>query len=223
MLSATAIETVFERLAESHPPPKPVATDLGVKIRRTPFQSLVATVLSAQSRDAMTRKAADQLFAVAKTPEDLVKLDEAEIASLIKPCGLYNAKARNLKRLARALIDDHDGQVPKTRSELMKIPGVGRKVTDIMLRFVYGEPVVAVDTHVNRVARRLGLSAGKTEAKVAADLDEKIPQDFKMGAHMWLLNHGKRFCRSRAPRCADCPLNDLCERNGVSAQTLRNA
>jgi endonuclease-3 len=220
VLEADQIDELFRRLAAAAPeenrpaqrdPDHPIQTKLG----RDAFGSLVGVMLSAQSRDAMTAKAKRQLLAVAATPEAILALPEAEIAALIKACGLYNMKARNLKRMCAALIEHHAGVVPATRKELMALPGVGRKCADIMLRFTFGEPEIAVDTHVYRVARRTGLSHGKTEARVAADLDDRVPERWRWGAHMWLLTHGKRCCRSRRPACAACGLADLCERNGV--------
>jgi endonuclease-3 len=171
----------------------------------------VSCLLSAQSRDANTAKARDQLFALATTPTTILELSDADVAEAIKPCGLYNTKTRNLKRLCRALVDEHDGRVPDTRRGLMALPGIGRKCADIMLRFTFDEPTIAVDTHVFRVSRRLGLAGGRTEAQVAAELDERVPSWAKRDGHLWLLRHGKRTCRSRTPRCGDCVLSDLCE------------
>ncbi len=201
------VTAVMERLAAAARTP---VTDVGVKRRRSAFQSLVACLLSAQSRDANTKKAADALFAAAATPAAILALDEARIAELIRPCGLYNSKARNLKRLCRDLLDRHGGEVPSDREGLMALPGIGRKCADIMLRFVYGEPVIAVDTHVFRAARRLGLSQASTADGVARDLEATVPARFKHDAHLLLLEHGKRICRSRQPRCDACVLAELC-------------
>lgn len=213
MLNASQIETVFERLSKAAPEHQaPPASKIG----KNPFRSLISVVLSAQSRDEMTAKARDQLFAVADTPEAILMLPEDELAELIKPCGLYNMKARNVQKLCRALIEDHGGVVPSSRKALEALPGVGRKSADIMLRFVFDEPVVAVDTHVHRVCNRLGLARGKTEAQTARDLAPKVPDRYGWGAHIWLLEHGKMFCKSRKPRCESCPLADLCERNGLN-------
>ena len=201
------IEAIFEALqAEAGAP----VTDVNVKRRRSPFRSLVACLLSAQSRDANTKRAADALFDRATTPEAILALDEAEIARLIQPCGLYNTKARNLHKLCRALVDDHGGVVPTDRAGLMALPGIGRKCADIMLRFVFHEPAIAVDTHVYRVATRIGLSDGRTAEQVAHDLEAVVPERFAMQAHMLLLEHGKRICRSRAPRCGICPVAPRC-------------
>ena len=226
MLEADQIDELFRRLAaaapeENRPTPQDPNHPIQTKLGSDAFGSLVGVMLSAQSRDAMTAKAKRQLLAVAATPEAILALSEAEIAALIKPCGLYNMKARNLKRMCAALIEYHAGVVPATRKELMALPGVGRKCADIILRFTFGEPEIAVDTHVFRVARRTGLSHGKTEARVAADLDERVPEPWRWGAHMWLLTHGKRCCRSRRPACASCGLADLCERNGVEPSSPR--
>lgn len=180
------------------------------KLAANPFRALVSVMLSAQSRDAMTARARDKLFAVADTAEAILALPPQQLASLIKDCGLYNIKARNLQRMCRALLDQHGGEVPTTREGLMALPGVGRKCADIMTRFVYNRPDIPVDTHVFRVARRLELVAGRSEAKVAEALDREVPDGYRWGAHMWLLNHGKRYCLARAPRCGDCPLADLC-------------
>jgi len=212
MLTDCLIDAVFTRLAAAAPehgaPPSKMQSD--------PFRSLVSVVLSAQSRDQMTAQARDQLFAVADTPEAILGLPEAEIAKLIKPCGLYNMKARNVLKLCRALLDRHGGKVPDTRRDLEALPGVGRKSADIILRFTFGRPTVAVDTHVHRVCNRLGLARGKTEAQTARDLEPKVPARFAWGAHVWLLEHGKQVCKSRRPLCAACPLADLCERNGLT-------
>lgn len=217
MLSASQIETVFARLKKAAPEHQaPPASKIG----KNPFRSLISVVLSAQSRDEMTAKARDQLFAVADTPEAILMLPEDELAALIKPCGLYNMKARNVQKLCRALLDRYGGAVPSDRKALEALPGVGRKSADIMLRFVFDQPVVAVDTHVHRVCNRLGLAHGKTEAQTARDLAPKVPSRYGWGAHIWLLEHGKVFCKSRKPRCESCPLADLCERNGLSGNGL---
>jgi len=220
VLEADQIDELFRRLAETapeenRPTPRDRNHPIQTKLGRDAFGSLVGVMLSAQSRDAMTARAKRQLLTVAATPEAILALPEDEIAALIKPCGLYNMKARNLKRMCAGLIEHHRGVVPATRKELMALPGVGRKCADIMLRFTFGEPEIPVDTHVFRVARRTGLAQGKTEAQLAAHLDDRVPARWRWGAHMWLLNHGKRCCRSRRPACMACGLSDLCERNGV--------
>lgn len=218
LLDADQIDRLFAILAAAAPEenrPEPKDRAIEAKLGQDAFGSLVGVMLSAQSRDAMTALAKRQLLEQAATPEAILALSEAEIAALIKPCGLYNMKARNLKRMCAALLERHGGVVPETRPALMALPGVGRKCADIMLRFVYGAPEIPVDTHVFRVARRTGLASGKTEAALAAELDGRVPERWRWGAHMWLLNHGKRCCRARRPACEACPIVALCERNGV--------
>ena len=182
-----------------------------VKRGRSPFRAVVSCMLSAQSLDRNTAAASRALFALAATPEGILALDDAAVAAAIRPCGLYNVKTRNLKKMCRALIDDHGGRVPRTREGLMRLPGVGRKCADIVLHFTFGEAVVAVDTHVHRVCNRTGLAEGKTEAKTAESLEARLPEGFGMDGHVLILNHGKKVCRARAPKCGACPVADLCE------------
>ena len=185
-------------------------------MKETSFQSLVAVMLSAQSRDVMTRRATTRLFAEATTPRDMLALEDGRLQELIKDCGLYRMKARNLRAMSAVLLERHRGRVPETRDALMALPGVGRKSADIMLRFVFGAPEIPVDTHVFRVARRLGLARGRTEPQVASELDAAVPARWRWGAHVWLLEHGKAICRSRRPRCPDCLLADLCPKLGLA-------
>jgi endonuclease-3 len=210
MLSDDQVAAVFRRFA-AYDPPDRQRRKRHVKEDPDHFKALVSCLLSAQSRDANTAKARDALFALADTPAEILALDDAELAAAIKPCGLYNAKTRNLKKLCRALLDRHDGAVPTDRKGLMALPGIGRKCADIMLRFSYDQPAIAVDTHVYRVCTRLGLAAGKTEAQVAETLDARAPDWAKRDGHLWLIRHGKRVCTSRAPKCTACFLSDLCE------------
>jgi endonuclease III len=213
VLGDAAVEEVFRRFHERKPEQDVIPE---IKVKDTVFKSLVSVMLSAQSRDANTAKATRKLFAVAETPEAILALPDERLQDLIKDAGLYRMKARNIKRMCEALLAAHGGVVPSTREELMRLPGVGRKSADIMLRFVFGEAAVAVDTHVFRVSNRLGLAHGKVEAQVARQLEHRIPPRWRWGAHIWLLEHGKELCRSRRPRCEACFLVDLCERNGVA-------
>ena len=217
MLGEAAVEEVFRRFCERKPEQDVIPE---VKVKDTVFKSLVSVMLSAQSRDANTAKATRKLFAVAETPGAILALPDERLQELIKDAGLYRMKARNIKRMCEALLAGHAGVVPSSREELMRLPGVGRKSADIMLRFVFGEAAVAVDTHVFRVSNRLGLAHGKVETQVARQLEHRIPPRWRWGAHIWLLEHGKELCRSRRPRCEACFLVDLCERNGVA---LRDA
>lgn len=207
MLSEKQIETFFRRLAEANPrksSPPTAKTDADL------FRSLVGCLLSAQSKDENTLKAKTQLFEIADTPESILTLDDQVIATAIRPCGLYNVKTRNLKNLCRAIISDCQGHVPTDRKGLMALPGIGRKCADIMLLFSFGNPVIAVDTHVHRVSNRTGLANGKTEAATAQSLDERAPSWAKMDGHMWILEFGKKTCRARSPKCQNCLVVDLC-------------
>lgn len=201
------IDEAFERLKSISPDDRMRKT---VKDDRVAFRALVACLLSAQSRDANTAKAKNGLFALADTPAGILALDDQAIALAIKPAGLYNVKTRNLKRFCAALIEEHGEVVPRDRKGLMALPGIGRKCADIMLSFSFGEAVIAVDTHVHRVANRIGLACGKTEAETAKSLETRAPHWAGRESHMWLLRFGKITCRSRAPRCPDCVLHDLC-------------
>lgn len=182
-----------------------------VKAGRDPFRAVVTCMLSAQSLDRNTAAAARALFALADTPAGILALPDAEIAAAIRPCGLYNVKTRNLRKMCAFLLEELGGRVPHDRAGLMSLPGVGRKCADIVLHFTFGEEVVAVDTHVHRVANRTGLAQGRTEAATAASLEARLPEGAARDGHVLLLAHGKRTCRARAPRCGDCAVEDLCE------------
>lgn len=208
MLKPAEIEEVFRRFEARS---SGEVAEPCVKEEADHFRALVSCLLSAQSRDENTAKAKNALFRLADTPETILDLPDADIAAAIKPAGLYNMKTQRLKALCRAMIDDHDGVVPKDRAGLMSLPGIGRKCADIMLLFSFGEATIAVDTHVHRVCNRTGLALGKTEAKTATALDARAPQWAKESGHTWLLEFGKRTCTARAPKCPACFLNDLCE------------
>ena len=206
MLREDLIEDVFRRLEARAGP-----TRAQVKEDTDPFRALVSCLLSAQSLDVNTARARDALFALADTPRGILALPDAAVAAAIKPAGLYNIKTQRVKALCHTLIEECAGVVPQDRAGLMKLPGIGRKCADITLLFTYGEPVIAVDTHVHRVCNRTGLARGKTEARTAQSLDDRAPAWAKRDGHVWLLEFGKRTCRSRKPRCETCFLNDLCE------------
>ncbi|MEM7488039.1 MAG: endonuclease III [Pseudomonadota bacterium] len=207
MLDDDAVIELTHLLRAAYPDaPRPVS-----KGGRDPFRSVVSCMLSAQSLDRNTAAASRALFALADTPEGILALDDDQITTAIRPAGLYNVKARNLRKMCRALLDEHDGRVPTDRKGLMSLPGVGRKCADIVLHFTFGEAVVAVDTHVHRVCNRMGLAEGKTEEQTARSLDARLPDDFRMDGHLILLAHGKRTCRARSPRCDDCRVAHLCE------------
>ncbi|MDJ0894028.1 MAG: endonuclease III [Alphaproteobacteria bacterium] len=212
MLSAPNVDRLFARFAERFPE----RNRRPGKVDADPFRSLVSVMLSAQTTDTMSARASAKLFAVADTPNAVLALQPAHLRALIRDAGLYNNKARSIQAMCRDLQLRFAGEVPSTRRELMSLPGVGRKSADIMLRFVFGEPAVAVDTHVHRVCNRTGLARGKTEAQTAVSLEPRVPDGYRFGAHMWLLEHGKRICKARKPACGQCLLADMCERNGVA-------
>jgi len=183
----------------------------GPKGQPDALRSCISCMLSAQSLDRNTAAATKALFALATTPEEMLALPEERIAQAIKPCGLYNMKARNIRKFCEALLAEHGGVVPDTREGLLLLPGIGRKCADIVLSFTFGKDVIAVDTHVHRVCNRIGLTDEKTADKTAAALEQRSPDWAMRDGHFWLIQFGKRICRSRAPRCEECPVSDLCE------------
>ena len=207
-LDMSDVETVYERLCKAMPGRTPGAK--GPKGQPDAFRSCVSCMLSAQSLDRNTAKAARQLFALARTPEEMLALDERDIADAIRPCGLYNMKARNIRAFCSALLEQHHGKVPDTREALMALPGIGRKCADIVLSFTFGKNVIAVDTHVHRVCNRIGLTDAKTADKTAAQLEQRSPVWALHDGHFWLIQFGKRVCKARAPKCGSCPVSDLC-------------
>ena len=208
LLDAGEIDTAYRRLSERMPGRTRDAK--GPKDQPDPFRSCVSCMLSAQSLDRNTAAATTALFELARTPVEMLALDDAAIAAAIKPCGLYNMKTRNIRKFCVALLKEHGGTVPRTREGLMGLPGIGRKCADIVLSFAFGEDVIAVDTHVHRVCNRTGLARGKTEAKTAESLEARTPGWAMHDGHFWLIQFGKQVCTARAPKCADCFLNDLC-------------
>lgn len=190
----------------------------GPKGQPDAFRSCISCMLSAQSLDRNTAAAAKALFALATTPEEMLALSDEQVARAIRPCGLYNMKTRNIRRFCTALLEDHGGQVPDTREGLLSLPGIGRKCADIVLSFTFGKEVIAVDTHVHRVCNRIGLTEAKTADRTAQQLEERSPQWALRDGHFWLIQFGKRICTARAPRCAACPVNDLCEYYAARAE-----
>lgn len=175
-----------------------------------PFELLVAVVLSAQATDVGVNKATRRLFPVANTPAKIAALGEHGLKRYINTIGLFNAKARNVIALCRQLMALHDGQVPCDRDALEALPGVGRKTANVVLNTAFGEPTIAVDTHIFRVARRLGFSRGRTPLAVEQDLLKVVPDEFRRDAHRWLILHGRYTCKARRPDCPQCPVADLC-------------
>ena len=194
----------FRRLAEENPAP---ATELEYT---NPYTLLVAVVLSAQATDASVNIATRPLFAEVSTPEQMVALGEERVRDAIKTIGLFNTKAKNVIALSKALIRDHRSEVPRTREELEKLPGVGRKTANVVLNTAFGEETFAVDTHIFRVGNRTGLAPGKTPLDVELKLERQVPQPFRRDAHHWLILHGRYTCKARRPECWRCPVVDLC-------------
>jgi len=198
------IEEAFRRFKEANPDPK------GELQHINPFTLLVAVVLSAQATDAGVNKATPALFALADTPEKMVALGEARVRELIKTIGLFRTKAKNVIGLSQKLVAEHSGQVPCSREALEALPGVGRKTANVVLNIAFGEPTIAVDTHIFRVGNRTGLATGKTPFEVEMKLDEVVPAQYKRHAHHWLILHGRYTCVARKPLCEKCIINDLC-------------
>ncbi len=203
-MKRTDVIEMFTRLRELDPHP---TTEL---LYTTPFELLVAVVLSAQATDVGVNKATRKLFAVANTPQAILDLGEDGLKRYINTIGLFNAKAKNLIALCRLLLDRHDGEVPRSREALEALPGVGRKTANVMLNTAFGEPTIAVDTHIFRVANRTGLAPGKDVRAVEDKLLKVIPTEFRHDAHHWLILHGRYVCKARKPDCPHCVIRDLC-------------
>ena len=203
-LSPAEIVELFSRLRALNPRP---TTELEYT---TPFELLVAVVLSAQATDISVNKATRKLYPVANTPAAILALGEDALKGHINTIGLYNAKAANVIALCRQLLDLHDGEVPRTREALEALPGVGRKTANVVLNTAFGEPTIAVDTHIFRVANRTGLAPGKDVRAVEDNLLRVVPDAFLRDAHHWLILHGRYTCKARKPECRACALHDLC-------------
>lgn len=196
---------IYSRLRKENPAP---TTEL---IYNTAFELLVSVILSAQATDVGVNKATRKLFAVADKPADILALGEDGLKDYIRTIGLYNSKAKNILATCQLLLDQHDGQVPRDRESLEKLPGVGRKTANVILNTAFGEPTIAVDTHIFRVSNRTGLAPGKTPLAVEKKLLRVTPDEFKQDAHHWLILHGRYTCKARRPLCPQCVIHDLCE------------
>ncbi len=199
------IQEFFARLKEANPEPK---SDLEYT---NPYTLLVAVVLSAQATDIGVNRAIKELFKTVDTPEKMVGLGVDRLKGYIKTIGLFNTKAKNVIALSEALISDHGGNVPGTMDDLIKLPGVGRKTANVVLNVAFGQPTMAVDTHIFRVSNRTGLAPGKNPAEVEQALLKAVPTEFALHAHHWLILHGRYVCKARTPLCGKCPVPDLCE------------
>lgn len=202
---------VFARLAAGREAPK---TELEY---RNPYTLLVAVVLSAQATDVGVNKATGPLFAKVDTPEAMAALGEEKLREAIRTIGLYRTKARNVIALSRLLVERHGGAVPRDRAALEALPGVGRKTANVVLNSAFGEPTIAVDTHIFRLGNRTGLARGKTPRAVEDRLLDIVPERYKRHAHHWLILHGRYVCKARKPACPDCVLSDLCRYPGKTA------
>ncbi|MGB7580075.1 MAG: endonuclease III [Pseudolabrys sp.] len=199
------IEEAFRRFKAANPEPK------GELQHINPFTLLVAVVLSAQATDAGVNKATPALFALADTPQKMVALGETRVRELIKTIGLFRTKAKNVVALSHKLIAEHGGQVPRSREALEALPGVGRKTANVVLNIAFGEPTIAVDTHIFRVGNRTGIATGKTPFEVETKLEQVVPAQYKRHAHHWLILHGRYTCVARKPLCEKCIISDLCQ------------
>jgi len=204
LLDAAAVDAVYARLAAVNPEPKAELEYLN------PYTLLVAVVLSAQATDAGVNKATARLFPMADTPAKMLAFGEEKLREAIKTIGLFNTKAKNVIALSRSLIEHHGGEVPRDRAALEALPGVGRKTASVVLNVAFGEPTIAVDTHVFRVANRTGLASGKTPDAVEAMLLERTPERWLRHAHHWLMLHGRYVCKARNPTCPSCVIRDVC-------------
>ena len=196
---------IFSRLAVAIPEPE---TELNYA---STFELLIAVVLSAQATDKGVNKATSILFPIANTPRTIYDLGEEGLKEYIKTIGLYNSKGANIIKLCRKLLDDFHGEVPQTRAELESLAGVGRKTANVILNTAFGQPVMAVDTHIFRVSNRTGIATGKNVLEVEAKLDKHVPKKYKLDAHHLLILHGRYTCIARKPRCSSCVIEDLCE------------
>ena len=214
MKNSNDIDYIYEKLSSLYPEyanKKPKA-----KIYSKAYTSLIGVMLSAQSQDKRTAIACRQLFSLADTAEDMLKLSQEEIIEAIKPAGLFNVKSKNILATSKMLLEEFDGRVPQTQKELMTLPGVGRKSSDIVMRFVFGEPHIAVDTHVFRMLWRLGWADSLDEGKASITVNNTTPGKYKYGAHMWLITHAKLLCKSRTPLCEECVISSACDHRDIT-------
>ncbi|NND82759.1 MAG: endonuclease III [Gammaproteobacteria bacterium] len=196
---------IFKRLRAANPNP---TTELEYN---SDFELLIAVMLSAQATDVSVNKATRRLYPVANTPETILALGVDGLSDYIKTIGLYNSKAKNVVATCRILLEQHQGQVPRTREDLQALPGVGRKTANVVLNTAFGEPAMAVDTHIFRVSNRTGIAPGKTPLAVEKALLKHVPKEFLVDAHHWLILHGRYTCIARKPRCGSCIISDLCD------------
>jgi endonuclease-3 len=198
---------IYSTLRERMPAP---TTELNYE---NPFELMIAVILSAQATDISVNKATDRLYPVARAPDTILALGVDGLKPYIRTIGLFNSKAENIIKTCRLVIEKHGGEVPRTRAELEALPGVGRKTANVILNTAFGEPTIAVDTHIFRVSNRTGLAKGKTPLEVEKRLTKLTPDEFKLDAHHWLILHGRYVCKARTPLCGECPIIKWCEYN----------
>ncbi len=204
LMKAAVIPEFFARLKKAIPEPE---TELEYD---TVYQLLVAVVLSAQATDAGVNRATEPLFKIVKTPQQMLDLGERKLISYIKTIGLYRTKAKNVMGLSKMLVEQHGGEVPHSHEALQALPGVGRKTANVVMNVAFGEATIAVDTHIFRVGNRTGLAPGKNPLEVELRLLKRVPEEYRLHAHHWLILHGRYTCKARKPECPRCVVNDLC-------------
>ncbi|MGF7108370.1 endonuclease-3 [Treponema pedis] len=209
LLPKEQIEEVYKRLKKHNPNPK------GELYSSNVYTLLIAVVLSAQATDVGVNKATKAFFQAADTPEKMLELGEEGVKEYIKTINLYPTKAKRIIALSKILLEEYGGNVPDKREDLEKLPGVGRKTANVVLNMGFGQPAIAVDTHILRTAPRIGMSSGKTPLEVEKDLLEVTPKKYLLNAHHWILLHGRYICKARNPNCGDCFLTDICMKNGI--------
>ena len=207
-MNAAKRRTIFERFHAANPEPR------GELHFKTPFELLIAVILSAQATDKSVNLATDQLYQRANTPEGLVKLGQKGLERYVKSIGLYRTKAKNIIATCKILLAEHGGDVPQTREALEALPGVGRKTANVVLNVAFGEPTMAVDTHIFRVSNRTGLAPGATPYEVEMQLLQRVPPPYLLHAHHWLILHGRYVCKARSPDCPNCTVRELCAFKG---------
>jgi endonuclease-3 len=204
-MNAAKRREIFLRLQAANPHP---TTELE---HASPFELLVAVILSAQATDKSVNLATRELFPVANTPQQIFDLGEAELRGYVQRIGLYQTKSKHIIQMCRILLEQHKGEVPQTREALEALPGVGRKTANVILNTAFGQPTIAVDTHIFRISNRIGLAPGKDVVEVEKKLLKFVPEEFKLDAHHWLILHGRYTCVARKPKCGECGILDLCE------------
>lgn len=204
-MNKTKRTEIFTRWREQNPHP---TTELNYQ---SPFELLIAVILSAQATDIGVNKATDKLYPIANTPQAILDLGLTGLKKYVKTIGLYNTKAANIMKTCQMLVEQHGGEVPEDRESLEALPGVGRKTANVVMNTAFGQPTIAVDTHIFRVSNRTGIAPGKNVVEVEKRLIKFIPDEFKLDAHHWLILHGRYVCKARSPDCPDCLINDLCE------------